>query len=144
MAEETYNLTAMSRSELEAEIVHQAKLINRFRKNLGTIVIGLEDEGDRVFLGSTNDADWLRQIEGDMLGSLEGIEMPWMHGRDLYADLANLRGEVIAKDAEIARLLKHIRHMANWITRANKGVRQGPYSFEGLGEDLAGLIGVAE
>ena len=50
-------------------------------------------------------------------------------------------GENAAKAAgeyaeEVGRLRAHINHMANWITRANSGVKQGPYSFEALGEDL--------
>lgn len=53
--------------------------------------------------------------------------------------LAHLQNQLVSKDAEIACLRGHINHMANWITRANNGVKQGPYSFEAIGEDLASL-----
>ena len=89
-----FDLSAMSRSELEAEIVHQAKLIERISTSLGHIAMNIEDEGDRAYFGSTNDADTLREIDSDMSATLFELEMPWMHGRDLYADLRDKRAKV--------------------------------------------------
>jgi hypothetical protein len=86
-------LPQMSRSELEATVVSQTKVMERFRNKLGSIVLGIEDEGDRAYFGSTNDADELRELEGNMLDSLNILECPWMHGRDLHAELAELRSQ---------------------------------------------------
>lgn len=86
-----FNLSKMTRSELEATVVSQAKLAERFRRSIGMIVLGIEDEGDRVYFGSTNDADELRDIESSLLDSLNILECPWMHGRDLHADLGKIR-----------------------------------------------------
>jgi hypothetical protein len=83
----------MHRSELEATIVSQTKIMERIRNKLGSIVLGIEDEGDRAYFGSTNDADELRDIESDMLESLNLHECPWMHGRDLHAELRELRSK---------------------------------------------------
>jgi hypothetical protein len=85
------DLSALHRSELEATVVSQAKLLERFRNSIGNIALGIEDEGDRAYFGSTNDADDLRDIESNMLDSLNILECPWMHGRDLHAELASLR-----------------------------------------------------
>jgi hypothetical protein len=87
------DLTAMRRSELEAEVVHQAKLIERFRQGIANIVLGLEDEGDRVYLGSTNDADELSELDAKLTDCGNELFMPWSHGDDLYADLRELRTE---------------------------------------------------
>lgn len=50
---------AQGRAEAEAEI---ARRFDHIRSDLNNIVRALEDEGDRIYLGSTNDADELRQI----------------------------------------------------------------------------------
>ena len=92
------DLSAMHRSELEATIVSQTKVMERFRNKLGIIVLGIEDEGDRAYFGSTNDADELREIESDMLDSLNILECPWMHGRDLHAEMRGLRASIWAAD----------------------------------------------
>jgi hypothetical protein len=70
------DLTAMRRSELEAEVVHQAKLIERFRQGIANIVLGLEDEGDRVYLGSTNDADELSELDAKLTDCGNELFMP--------------------------------------------------------------------
>jgi len=104
----TFDLSAMSRSELEAEIVHQANLIERFRSQIGGVVLGLEEEGDRTYFGSSNDADWLREIEQEMLASLNELDMPWMHGGDLYAVLKALKQENEASSINEDRLAQEL------------------------------------
>lgn len=114
---ESYDLSVMSRSELEAEIVSQAKILERFRSELGGIVMGLQDEGDRVYFGSTNEADWLREIEGQMLASLNELEMPWMHGCDLYADLRTARECFTASQSEVADLKREVERYREIVRR---------------------------
>jgi hypothetical protein len=87
------DLSKMTRSELEATVVSQAKLAERFRRSIANIALSIEDEGDRAYFGSTNDADELREIEGALLDDLNILECPWMHGRDLHAELAAMRNE---------------------------------------------------
>lgn len=99
-----YDLSKMHRSELEAEIVHMAQIVERFRNSLGGIVISIEDEGDRAYFGSTNDADSLREIESDMLATLNELEMPWMHGTDLYGELRDARTRIAELEVENAAL----------------------------------------
>ena len=91
---EVPDLSAMHRSELEASIVEQAKLIELFRRKITLVVGGFEDEGDRVFLGSTNDADDLRELEEQLTDCGNDLFMPWMHGADLYASIRDLRTEI--------------------------------------------------
>lgn len=59
--------------------------------------------------------------------------------RTAQAQAAAQEQRIAELEAVTKTLRGHIAHMANWITRANKGVKQGPYSFEALGEDFAAL-----
>ena len=98
----TQAIKAMHRSELEAELVHATKLLERLRNAIGHVVLEIEDEGDRCYFGSTNDADTLRKVEEDMLASLNEIEMSWMHGDDLYETIKQLRDENAELKARLA------------------------------------------
>lgn len=97
------DLTSMHRSELEAALVSMAKDVERLRNRLGHVVMNFEDEGDRVYLGSTNDADDLRDLESSMLDSLNELEMPWMNGDDLYATIRGLRQDNAALTERLER-----------------------------------------
>lgn len=48
------------------EAERYARLIVKLRRRLSAIVNGLEDEGDRVYFGSTNHADALRKLYRQM------------------------------------------------------------------------------
>ena len=50
------------RDNARSECAWLAKLLIRLREALNNIADGAEDEGDRVYFGSTNDADWLKEI----------------------------------------------------------------------------------
>lgn len=90
---EQADLSRMHRSELEAAIVHQAKLIERFRQAITNIVRETEDEGDRVYFGSSNDADELRELDEKLQNCGHELHMPWSQGKDLIATLRRLRTE---------------------------------------------------
>lgn len=87
------DLSAMHRSEVEATVVSQAKLIESYRSRIVLIADSIEDEGDRSYFGSTNDADDLRALVESLTDSGNELFMPWMNGRDLYADLRHWRTE---------------------------------------------------
>ena len=106
------DLTAMHRSELEAEVVNLAKLVKRFRDKVGCIVMDIQDEGDRAYFGSTNDADDLREIESKMLDSLNELEMPWTQGDDLYDMLRQRNDHIAALEASNARLEEALKPFA--------------------------------
>ena len=46
----------------KADEIYSSQLMLKFRATLSNIVDGLEDEGDRIYFGSTNAADQLREI----------------------------------------------------------------------------------
>lgn len=81
----------MTDSEKDAEIVYQAKLLKQVRDRFTLIIHDIEDEGDRVYFGSSNHADDLR----DTVEQLD--DWDWHRidkaskGRDLYADLRAVR-----------------------------------------------------
>jgi len=99
------DLAALHRSELEALVVDLAKTGERYRQSLANMVPDFEDEGDRVYFGSTNDADELREIEASLAGTGNYLECRWMHGRDLYADLNELRNALATMHAREAELV---------------------------------------
>ena len=83
-------LATASQSELQAQLVHQAKLLDRVRGGMAGVE-NLVDEGDRVVFGSTNDADLLRTLHADLDDhALEYTVFP-AEGRDLYAELREIR-----------------------------------------------------
>jgi len=54
------------RDNARADNAWLAKRLIRLREALNNIAKGAEDEGDRVYFGSTNDADWLKEIARDV------------------------------------------------------------------------------
>lgn len=88
----------------KAKAISRGKLLERFRDTVLNMVDGVENEGDRVYLGSTNDFDQLREIGKEMdMWKWDRIlkERP---ERDPYADCRELRAALAAKDAELAAL----------------------------------------
>lgn len=106
------DLTKLHRSELEALVVDMAKTQERFRQSISNIVREFEDEGDRVYLGSTNDADDLRDLDEELTETLNWLACKWMHGEDLWADLRELRKEKAEAAARIAALEAALRPFA--------------------------------
>jgi len=49
-------------AEAKANEIYSSQLMRRFHETLSNIRAGMEDEGDRIYFGSTNDADALREI----------------------------------------------------------------------------------
>lgn len=115
------DLTAMHRSELEGTVVSQAKLIERFRTGIACIVDDIEDDGDRAYFGSTNDADELRDLCSSLTDSGNELLIPWMHGDDLYADLAQVRAENAKMWAALEAIAADDIAMTNWTDEQIRG-----------------------
>ena len=90
--------------EAKAEIVYQAKLLIKIRRKLALFVHDIEDEGDRVYFGSTNDADDLRTLYAEV------DEFEWSRmekntkGRDLYQEMRNLNDTISKLGTEIGTI----------------------------------------
>lgn len=54
------------RNNLQARLTARAKSMLRLREKLAEAHDGIEDEGDRVYFGSTNDADKFREVWRDL------------------------------------------------------------------------------
>lgn len=54
------------RDNARAECAWLAKRLINLRGALNNIARGIDDEGDRAYFGSTNDADWLKDIAQDV------------------------------------------------------------------------------
>ncbi len=78
----------------KADEIYASQLMRKFRDTLLNIVDGCDDEGDRIYFGSTNAADQLREI------SEEIDELAWdkilassQKKPDLWATIRTLNGE---------------------------------------------------
>ncbi|EHJ62190.1 DHH family phosphoesterase [Novosphingobium pentaromativorans] len=75
-----------------ADLVYQAKMLERVRDGL-VFMDELEDEGDRVYFGSSNHADHFRDLDRDIRAwDFERAVVP-AEDRDLYAEMRALRAE---------------------------------------------------
>jgi hypothetical protein len=86
----------------KADEIYASQLMRKFRDTLSNIVDGCEDEGDRVYFGSTNAADELREI------SEEIEELAWdkilassQKKPDLWATIRELNAKNRAQAASI-------------------------------------------
>ena len=87
-------LGTRSPSELLADFAYQARLLKSARDDLTLIAGDIENEGDRCYFGSTNDADDFREaVEALDDWDTERIVSP-PSGRDLYAEIHVLRKAV--------------------------------------------------
>lgn len=97
-------------TRLRADSIYQAKLLVGLRDNLINIRDELEDEGDRVFFGSTNHADDFREIVESLDGFKWGLILDNTKGRDLYAEMRELRDTLKSLEAERDRLREALGH----------------------------------
>lgn len=89
-------------------------LISKMRDRIAVITTEIEDEGDRAYFGSTNDADELKEFESDMIDWLIDAEVPHLTmTEDPYASIREQRERADKAEAEIGRLLS-----------ANEGMRK--------------------
>jgi chromosome segregation ATPase len=84
-------------TEAKANEIYSSQLLRRFRDTLSNVRAGLEDEGDRIYFGSTNDADELR----DIIEAIEELEWDRIMASerkkpDLWARIRELNEEVRA------------------------------------------------
>lgn len=113
-------------------------LMDDTRQKLQEIVDHIEDEGDRAYFGSSNHADWLRDLVDDMDGWSFDAMLPKGDinklERDPYAEIREQRVRANRAQAALKDAISHIEHMAAFIAPLKAG-----YSFESLGEDMPGM-----
>lgn len=80
------------------------KILEPFRQLLENIRDGLEDEGDRVYFGSTNDADHFKEVANTLEGLAwdEVLAPAHKEAADLYSELAAAK----AINADLVGLLQ--------------------------------------
>lgn len=104
-------------TEARANEIYSSQLMRKFRDTLSNVRDGLEDEGDRIYLGSTNDADQLREI----VEEVEELEWDRIMASsrkkpDLYAKLRSLNTEVRALRAAQRNSLAALKRAKMFIT----------------------------
>lgn len=81
------------------------KLINKTCATVGAIIDHIEDEGDRRYFGSTNDADMLRDLHDDMDSWVwDALDKHNRMKTDPYADIREQRTRAENAEATIAAL----------------------------------------
>lgn len=84
-----------------ADVAHYARLLTRFHDSVLEIAATVEDEGDRIYFGSTNDVDTLkdlaRELEDARWDRVLRVdrEMP-----DLYGKIDKQLAQLVALEAE--------------------------------------------
>jgi predicted HAD superfamily Cof-like phosphohydrolase len=116
---------------LNADLVYISKLAVGMRDQVAQVTMSLEDEGDRAYLGSTNDADILRDLQDD-IEAWDFERAAFMAERpDLYAQLRELR-EAAERDPGIEMLREANASFGNY-TATSPGVPPvGPLGEERL------------
>lgn len=76
----------------KAKSIARGKLLERFRCHIQELVEHADDQGDRVFFGSSNDFEYLKEIVQEMdMWNWDGI-MRERPETDPYAELRKIRG----------------------------------------------------
>lgn len=95
-----------------------ASLMETARSQIRQISDHTEDEGDRAFFGSTNHADWLKDLAEDMEGWLIDFELPKgdinKMERDPYAAIREQRARAEKAEAEAARYRKALSEILGY------------------------------
>lgn len=95
------------RNTFKAKDASKSKLLERFRDLLLNMCDHFEDEGDRVFFGSTNDPDELREIAQQM-DAWKWDAIMGQTTSDPYADLREQRARAEKAEATIASLTEQL------------------------------------
>jgi hypothetical protein len=113
-------------------------LLDDARVTVQEVVDHIEDEGDRSYFGSSNQADQLHDLVDDMDGWSFDAMLPAgdinKMERDPYAEIREQRSKANRALAALKDAVGHIEHMAAFI-----GAQKLGYSFESLGEDMPGI-----
>lgn len=122
--------------ELEADNTYLAKTLIEMGEKVTLYVDELEDEGDRIYFGSTNHAEYLRDlcetVFEERVFRNDRFEKP-AKGRDLYAEMRELREAKAQSDQQQAELLAAVIALRDdMIARAetNKHLNDGELVVE--------------
>lgn len=86
--------------EHKVDAILYAQTLQQLRDTLLTVTDGIEDEGDRVYFGSTNDADSLKAIAEKIDGlHWDEIMASSQAKPDFYGDLRSLRSDLAAAES---------------------------------------------
>lgn len=100
----------------KAQSAFRGRILQEIRDKVGPLVMSLEDEGDRIYLGSTNDKEWLVDIEETIF---EVDDEVWAtlnrEEKDPYAELFELRTVIVpALEGKSLRLREALRPFAEF------------------------------
>jgi hypothetical protein len=107
MAETELETLTRERNFYKGKNASLLALISKMRDRIAVITTEIEDEGDRAYFGSTNDADELKEFESDMIAWLIDAEVPHLTmTEDPYASIREQRERADKAEAENERLRK--------------------------------------
>lgn len=113
--------------ELGADNTYLAKTLIEMGEKVTLYVDEFEDEGDRIYFGSTNHAEYLRDlcqtVFEERVFRNDRFEKP-AKGRDLYAEMRALRDDLATAQSRQAELLRHAEAMAGALERCAEIVKR--------------------
>lgn len=131
----------------QAESIRRGKMLLKYRDVMLNVSDELEDEGDRVYLGSTNDKEKFEKIVSD----LESFGWDQINGeskeRDLFAELrsANLLISKLQGQGEFARLREaQLHRQVLWDPKSELDASFHANEFAGELAELAILCNVVK
>jgi hypothetical protein len=89
-------------------------LTERMKSVISLVAQELEDEGDRIYLGSTNHADALRDLDQDIFESGFDRAAQTQVGETRQAHLRTISDALAASQAEVARLRSALKPFADF------------------------------
>jgi len=107
------------RDEAKANEVYCSKALLRKRSTLSNVLAHMVDEGDRIYFGSTNDADELR----DIIDTIEDLEWSKIMASsqakpDLYGTISGLRKDLAAAEARASTLAAEVERLTGELREA--------------------------
>lgn len=103
---EMTELPAAQAAAFKAKSIARGKLLERFRCHLQDVVDHADDEGDRVYFGSTNDFEYLKEIVSEMDMWHWDTVIKERAEIDPYAEMRSLRAECEKLKASVAGYLE--------------------------------------
>lgn len=101
------------RDNLQARLTARAKSMMSLRKALTEVHDNIEDEGDRVYFGSTNDADTLKKVWQD----LDAWNWDDIMADGKLPDVYELSREAHARATELEKEVERMKRVLKWLDR---------------------------
>lgn len=142
-------LSPVQAAAFKAKSIARGKLLERFRCHVQDIVDHADDEGDRVYFGSTNDFEYLKEIVSEMDMWQWDTVIKERAEIDPYAEMRSLRAECEKLKESIAAYLEEITKLRQVVSDCAAALPNGAHIepscsiefMQGLPKEIALVVG---